>query len=126
MSTIYGYQPQVAAGIKFSFRKEETYFCHQKKDHLPDIVMYFSPEYLFMCSLALTSSVIFLFSNIPLLLLNLYHILPARFPNTIFYHPAALYCSMDLAGYVSACVQLYCVSFHCLSLHVLAYMAIFK
>jgi hypothetical protein len=42
------------------------------------------------------------------------------------YHPAALYCSMDFAGYVSVCVQLYCVGFHCLPLHVSAYMAIFR
>jgi hypothetical protein len=33
---------------------------------------------------------------------------------------------MDIAGYVTVCVQLYCVVFHCLSLHVSAYMAIFK
>jgi hypothetical protein len=71
--------------------------------------------------------------------------------NTIFKHPAALYCSMGFAGYVSFCVQLYCilvctvfhymfrptwpssgvselycVGFNCLSLHVSACMAIFK
>jgi hypothetical protein len=28
-------------------------------------------------------------------------------PNTIFNHPAALYCSMGFAGYGSVCVQLY-------------------
>jgi hypothetical protein len=28
--------------------------------------------------------------------------------NSIFYHPAALYCSMVIAGYISVCVQLYC------------------
>jgi hypothetical protein len=44
--------------------------------------------------------------------------------NTI--HPAALYCTMGIAGYVSVCVQLYCVGFHCPSLHISAYMAIFR
>jgi hypothetical protein len=34
--------------------------------------------------------------------------------------------SMDFAGYVFVCVQLYCVGFHCLSLNVSAYVAIFK
>jgi hypothetical protein len=33
---------------------------------------------------------------------------------------------MGIAGYVSACVQLYCVGAHFLSLHVSTYMAIFR
>jgi hypothetical protein len=43
---------------------------------------------------------------------------------SFFFH--SLFCFMDIAGYVSVCMQLYCVDFHCLSLHVSACMAIFK
>jgi hypothetical protein len=47
--------------------------------------------------------------------------------NTIFQHPAALYCSMGFGGYVSFCVQLYCMLvFHCLSLHVSAIILYFS
>jgi hypothetical protein len=35
---------------------------------------------------------------------------------SIFYHSAALYCSMGIAGYVSVYVQLYCVGFHCFTI----------
>jgi hypothetical protein len=48
------------------------------------------------------------------------------YSSTIFQHPAALYCSMGFACYVTTYVQLCCVSCHSLTLHVSAYIAILR